>query len=70
MKKVIVTIINFYQKLPLHTHFMCRFQPTCSEYMKQAVEEYGFKGFLMGLRRLFRCNPFFKSGYDPVPKHK
>jgi uncharacterized protein len=45
----------------------CRFHPTCSEYMRQAVGQHGaFKGTWMGLRRLARCHPFHAGGYDPV----
>ena len=45
----------------------CRFHPTCSEYMRQAVQEYGtVKGLWMGLRRLARCHPLHEGGYDPV----
>lgn len=47
----------------------CIFFPSCSTYMILAVEEFGvFKGFGLGLKRLFRCNPWQKKrGYDPVP---
>lgn len=46
---------------------MCRFTPTCSEYMKIAIEKYGtFKGLKLGIKRLLRCHPFGKYGYDPV----
>ena len=45
----------------------CRFEPTCSEYMKQAVEKYGaLKGTWMGVKRILRCQPFCKGGHDPV----
>jgi len=45
----------------------CRFQPTCSMYMMEAVEKYGaIKGTWMGVKRLLRCQPFCKGGYDPV----
>jgi uncharacterized protein len=45
----------------------CRYYPTCSEYMRQAVQEYGVaKGMWMGLRRLSRCHPLHEGGYDPV----
>jgi putative membrane protein insertion efficiency factor len=45
----------------------CRFTPSCSLYTLQAVEKYGLlKGILMGARRLLRCHPFSKGGFDPV----
>lgn len=45
----------------------CRFQPTCSEYAAIAVSEYGLmRGGWMALRRLLRCHPFAKGGFDPV----
>lgn len=45
----------------------CRFTPTCSEYMYDAVARYGgLRGVGLGLKRLLRCNPFCKGGYDPV----
>jgi hypothetical protein len=45
----------------------CRFEPTCSEYTRQAVEKYGaFKGSWLGFKRILRCQPFSKGGYDPV----
>ncbi len=46
----------------------CRFFPTCSEYAMQAVEKYGaVKGGYLAARRILRCHPFHKGGYDPVP---
>jgi hypothetical protein len=45
----------------------CRFTPTCSEYAMQAVEKYGaFRGTWLGIKRILRCQPFCKGGYDPV----
>ena len=45
----------------------CRFEPTCSEYFKQALLKKGLiVGFYLGVRRLLRCHPFGGSGYDPV----
>jgi uncharacterized protein len=45
----------------------CRFEPTCSEYAKQAVEKYGaVKGTWLGVKRILRCHPFCKGGHDPV----
>ena len=45
----------------------CRFYPTCSEYAMEAIERYGlFKGGLMSIKRVLRCHPFSKGGFDPV----
>ena len=45
----------------------CRFHPTCSDYMKEAIEKHGVvKGVGLGLRRLSRCHPFRQGGFDPV----
>jgi hypothetical protein len=45
----------------------CRFHPTCSDYMKEAIERHGVvKGVGLGLRRLSRCHPFHQGGFDPV----
>jgi putative membrane protein insertion efficiency factor len=47
---------------------MCRFEPTCSIYMMQAIEKHGtLRGVWLGLRRLSRCHPFNPGGWDPVP---
>lgn len=46
----------------------CRFEPTCSQYMTQALSKHGvLKGLFLGLRRVLRCHPLSKGGYDPVP---
>jgi len=45
----------------------CRFTPTCSEYMMDAVGRYGaLRGVWLGVKRILRCNPFCKGGFDPV----
>ena len=69
MKYILIKLIEFYQATPLHSHQACRFIPTCSEYMKQSIIEYGvFKGLLNGIKRILRCRPFGKYGYDPINK--
>lgn len=46
----------------------CRFTPTCSEYMAQAIDKHGiFRGTILGIRRILRCRPGGGFGYDPVP---
>ena len=46
----------------------CRFEPSCSNYMIEALEKYGaIKGTWLGVKRLARCHPFGDYGYDPVP---
>ena len=71
MRKILIKLIRFYQKLPIHTHTLCRFTPTCSEYMIESLEYYGLcRGLWMGIKRILRCHPFGKYGYDPVPINK
>ncbi len=70
MKKLLLALIGFYRKNRLpHTRGCCRFIPTCSAYAYEAITKYGaFKGGFLALRRLLRCNPFYKGDpYDPVP---
>lgn len=70
MKRVFLFLIRFYRKniSPLSPP-KCRFVPTCSQYALEAVEKYGaWKGGFLALKRLLRCNPFYKGdNYDPVP---
>lgn len=69
MRKVLISIIRLYQKIPGNFHNMCRHTPTCSNYAIEAIEEYGtIKGVYFSIKRILRCNPFGTSGYDPVKK--
>lgn len=69
MKKLMILLIKIYRKyISPMKHTKCPYFPTCSEYGLEAVEKYGaFKGGLLALWRIIRCNPFSKGGYDPVP---
>lgn len=66
MKKLVLFFIRTYQKLGLAKNY-CRFQPSCSEYSYQAIEKHGLlKGIPLSLKRIIKCNPLNKGGYDPV----
>ena len=68
IKKILLKLISFYQKISKLTPSVCRFYPTCSEYMKQAIIKYGvLKGSWLGIKRICRCHPLNPGGYDPVP---
>lgn len=71
MKKVLMWLVQGYKRFisPLLPP-SCRYYPTCSAYMLDALAKHGaFKGLIMGLARILRCNPFVPGGYDPVPDH-
>lgn len=68
MKKIVLFLINIYQKISKLTPPRCRFYPTCSEYTKQAIVKYGlFKGGFLAVKRIVKCHPLNEGGYDPVP---
>ena len=70
MKRLFLLLIRFYQKcISPYTPPSCRFTPTCSAYAYTAIQKYGaLKGGYLALRRLLRCNPFYKGDYfDPAP---
>lgn len=77
MRKILIKFISIYQKTlsPDHSwvsgyypYGFCRYTPSCSEYAKRALEEYGaVKGIFLTLKRLIRCNPWSAFGPDPLP---
>lgn len=73
IKKLLIFLIRTYQLTisPRFSNGACRYVPTCSQYALEAIEVHGvFKGTLLAVRRILRCNPLFKGGYDPVPPKK
>jgi putative membrane protein insertion efficiency factor len=70
MQVILLALLRFYKQwisplLPT----ACRFHPTCSVYMMQAIERHGpMRGVWLGLKRLGRCHPFHEGGCDPVPE--
>ncbi len=77
VKKILLAAIRWYKNTePVRTEMAraiglttntCRFKPTCSEYMYDAVEKYGsVRGFVLGIKRIVRCGPWSKGGWDPV----
>lgn len=69
MNRLLIEIFKFYQRyVSPYTKAHCRFTPDCSSYAIEAVQKYGGKkGILLTVKRILKCNPFFKGGYDPVP---
>lgn len=73
IKKILISpfvlLIRFYQIcISPFTPASCRFSPTCSHYMLEALKKYGLiKGSWLGIKRIAKCHPWGGSGYDPVP---
>ncbi|HCW04078.1 MAG TPA: membrane protein insertion efficiency factor YidD [Clostridium sp.] len=68
MRKMLMAMIRFYRKhiSPLKNP-SCRFYPTCSQYALEAIDKYGaLKGSFMAVKRILKCHPYHKGGYDPV----
>lgn len=70
LKRALIGAIRFYQRgISPFKPPVCIYHPTCSAYTLEAIELYGpWRGGWMGLRRILRCHPFARGGYDPVPR--
>lgn len=71
MNKLLIGLVNVYKKFisPILPP-TCRYYPTCSTYMIDALKKHGaILGLIMGISRIMRCNPFVKGGVDPVPDY-
>ena len=69
MARILILIVKFYQKYisPYKPGPCCRFVPTCSEYAILALQKYGaVKGTYLAVKRILKCHPFHKGGYDPL----
>ncbi len=69
LQRLVILPVRFYQRAvsPLLPP-ACRYTPTCSQYMVEAVQKHGaLKGLYLGIRRILRCHPWGGYGYDPVP---
>ena len=71
MKYILIGLIKVYQMLPFSSHNRCKYIPTCSNYAIDALINYGaFRGSLLSIKRICKCNPFSKGGFDPCIKEK
>lgn len=70
IKKLFLVFIKFYQvAISPYIGPHCRFMPTCSEYAYIAISRFGvWKGSYLAIKRILKCHPFHKGGYDPVPE--
>ena len=68
MTELAIALLRFYKRwISPMLPSACRYHPTCSEYMMDAIARYGvLRGVWMGVRRIGRCHPFHEGGFDPV----
>ena len=71
MKYILIWLIKLYQKIPGPWHNNCKFQPSCCNYAIGVLNEFGFfLGSYLMIKRIIKCNPWNKGGYDPIPVKK
>lgn len=69
MKRLLISLIKLYQKIPFNSHYKCKFIPTCSNYAIMVINDFGFvKGSILAIKRIIRCNPLSDGGIDMPPK--
>jgi len=74
IRRILIGLIRIYQKtLSFDQGILaigqpiCRFRPTCSQYMIEAIEQFGLaKGIFLGIKRMAKCHPFSQGGWDPI----
>ena len=71
MKKILISLIRAYQKIPFSSHSHCKYIPTCSNYAITVINDFGaIKGSFLTIKRIIKCNPFSKGGIDLPPKRE
>ena len=71
MRYLLLGFIKVYQMIPGSWHNNCRHIPTCSNYAIDSIITYGsFKGSILAIKRIIKCNPFGNAGYDPIPERR
>jgi putative membrane protein insertion efficiency factor len=69
MRKLLIWLVHFYQLVTSNFAPRCKYYPSCSNYAATAIGRYGFKGMLMAVWRIARCNPWSQGGIDYVDYH-
>ena len=69
MKRLLITLIKLYQKIPFNSHTKCKYIPTCSNYAIMVINDFGaVRGSRLAIKRIIRCNPLSHGGIDLPPK--